>query len=191
MVRKSRSDARERILDAALAVADRVGAAHLTLDAVAAEAGVSKGGLLYHFASKDLLLKGVVEHHVSQHRSDLEIARAMFPAHAGGYLQAFVHAQLQGIAAKQHGPQATQSFIAAAVNTPGLMDSPRADSRTHVARLRTLGPDFTDALIVSLALDGLFFGDTFEMLDLDDTERAALVDALKQRAADIAARRQA
>ena len=76
MVRKSRSDARERILDAALAVADRVGAAHLTLDAVATEAGVSKGGLLYHFASKDLLLKGVVEHHMEQHRSDLEIAYA-------------------------------------------------------------------------------------------------------------------
>ncbi|MET0328303.1 MAG: TetR/AcrR family transcriptional regulator [Luteimonas sp.] len=188
MVRKSRSDARERILDAALAVADRVGAAHLTLDAVAAEAGVSKGGLLYHFASKDLLLKGVVEHHMAQHRSDLEIAEAMFPAHPGGYLQAFVHAQRQGMEAKLHGPQATQSFIAAAVNTPDLMDSPRQHVRTHLQRLRELGPDFVDALLVTLAFDGLFFGDAFEMLELTASERDALIEALQARAAELAAR---
>lgn len=188
MVRKSRSDARERILDAALAVSDRVGAAHMTLDAVAAEAGVSKGGLLYHFASKDLLLKGVVEHHMAQHQRDLEMAEAMFPGSPGGYLQAFVHAQRQGIEAKLHGPKATQSFIAAAVNTPELMDSPRRYAVAHVERLRSLGPDFVDALLVTLALDGLFFGDAFEMLDLTASERGTLIAALEARAAELAAR---
>jgi AcrR family transcriptional regulator len=33
-----------------------------TLDAVAERAGVSKGGLLYHFGSKDALVEGVVAH---------------------------------------------------------------------------------------------------------------------------------
>jgi len=188
MTRKPRSDARARILDAALAVADRVGAAHLTLDAVAAEAGVSKGGLLYHFASKDLLLRGVVEHHMAEHRSQLEIAEAMFPANPGGYLQAFVHAQRQGLEAKLHGPKATQSFIAAAVNTPELMDAPREYAAQHARRLRTLGPDFVDALVVTLAFDGLFFGDAFEMLDLTASERQALIEALEARAAALAAR---
>lgn len=188
MVRKSRTDARERILDAALAVADRVGAAHLTLDAVAAEAGVSKGGLLYHFASKDLLLGGVVEHHMERHREDLAAAEALFPAHAGGYLQAFVHAQRQGMEAKLHGPKATQSFIAAAVNTPELMDAPRRHATAHVQRLRELGPDFVEALLVTLAFDGLFFGDAFEMLDLSTSERDAVMEALQARAATLATR---
>ncbi|MCD9006433.1 TetR/AcrR family transcriptional regulator [Luteimonas sp. XNQY3] len=187
--RKPRSDARARILDAALAVSDRVGAAHLTLEAVAAEAGVSKGGLLYHFASKDLLLKGVVEYHMDQHRRDLEMAETMFPANPGGYLQALVHAQRQGLEAKRlHGPKATQSFIAAAVNTPGLMDSPRQYAATHAARLRALGPDFVEALLVTLAFDGLFFGDAFEMLDLSVAERKVLIEALEARAAALAAR---
>ncbi|MDR6991084.1 TetR/AcrR family transcriptional regulator [Luteimonas sp. 3794] len=189
MTRKPRSDARARILDAALAVSDRVGAAHLTLDAVAAEAGVSKGGLLYHFASKDLLLKGVVEHHMDQHQRDLELAETMFPTTPGGYLQAFVHAQRQGLEAKLHGgPKATQSFIAAAVNTPELMDSPRKYAVAHAQRLRKLGPDFVEALLVTLAFDGLFFGDAFEMLDLTASERAALIAALESRAAALAAR---
>ena len=43
------TDTRRRLLDAATAVVRRDGARALTLDAVAAEAGVSKGGLLYHF----------------------------------------------------------------------------------------------------------------------------------------------
>ena len=46
-----RPSARARLLDAAVAVVRRDGAQALTLDAVAAEAGVSKGGLLYHFRS--------------------------------------------------------------------------------------------------------------------------------------------
>ena len=39
----------------------RDGAARSTLDAVAAEAGVSKGGVLYHFASKRALIDGLLE----------------------------------------------------------------------------------------------------------------------------------
>lgn len=189
MTRKPRSDARARILDAALTVSDRVGAAHLTLDAVAAEAGVSKGGLLYHFASKDLLLKGVVQHHMDQHQRDRDLAETMFPATPGGYLQAFVHAQRQGLEAKRRrGPKATQSFIAAAVNTPELMDSPRQYAAQHTGRLRALGPDFIEALLVTLAFDGLFFGDAFEMLDLSGSERDALIAALEARAATLAKR---
>lgn len=188
MARKPRSDARDRILEAALAVADRVGAAHLTLDAVAAEAGVSKGGLLYHFASKDLLLRGVVEHHMAEHQRNLDLATAQFTADAGGYLQAFVHAQRGELAAKREQPGTTQSFIAAAVNTPDLLDQPRAHARVHVDRLRQLGPDFIEGLLVTLALDGLFFRDTFEMLDLDAEAREQLMQALADRAAAVAAR---
>lgn len=49
-----------RLLDAAEAVVLRQGIASLTLDAVAAEAGVSKGGLLHHFRSKDRLVEAMV-----------------------------------------------------------------------------------------------------------------------------------
>ena len=48
------------LLDAAETVVTRQGIANLTLDAVAAEAGMSKGGLLHHFPSKDRLVMGLV-----------------------------------------------------------------------------------------------------------------------------------
>ena len=51
---------RDALLDAAEAVVARQGVANLTFDAVAAEAGMSKGGLLHHFRSKDRLIEGLV-----------------------------------------------------------------------------------------------------------------------------------
>ena len=49
---------RARIRVAAAKVIERDGAGHLTLEKVAAEADLSKGGLLYHYPSKDALLQG-------------------------------------------------------------------------------------------------------------------------------------
>ena len=51
---------RGRVLDAAEAVVARQGVANLTLEAVAAEAGISKGGLLHHFRTKDRLVEALV-----------------------------------------------------------------------------------------------------------------------------------
>src|SRR5262245_2229795 len=51
---------RDRMLDAAEAVVVRQGIANLTLEAVAAEAGMSKGGLLHYFPNKDRLVEGLV-----------------------------------------------------------------------------------------------------------------------------------
>lgn len=55
MGRKQTID-RNGLLDAAERVVSRDGAGQLTMDAVAAEAGVSKGGVLYAFPSKDALI---------------------------------------------------------------------------------------------------------------------------------------
>lgn len=55
------SETRERLLDALETLLGAHGPAAATLDAVAAEAGTSKGGLLYHFASKEALHQGLLD----------------------------------------------------------------------------------------------------------------------------------
>ncbi|MFC0673593.1 TetR/AcrR family transcriptional regulator [Brachybacterium hainanense] len=52
--------ARDALLDAYEAILLDDGVRAATLEAVAARAGVSKGGLLYHFPSKDALVAGLV-----------------------------------------------------------------------------------------------------------------------------------
>jgi AcrR family transcriptional regulator len=47
-----------------------------TLDAVAARAGVSKGGLLYHFGSKDALTAGLIERLMDLTDQDIDVMRS-------------------------------------------------------------------------------------------------------------------
>ena len=51
---------RDALLDAADHIVASRGVARLTLEEVAREAGVSKGGLLYHFKSKDALTEAMI-----------------------------------------------------------------------------------------------------------------------------------
>ena len=76
----------DRILDAAEELVCSRGIVGFTLDGVAQEAGVSKGGLLYHFRSKDSLISGM------QRRMVSHMAETLRDAKAGSepVLQAFV-----------------------------------------------------------------------------------------------------
>lgn len=51
----------EKILSAAVAVVNKEGIASLTIDAVAAKVGLSKGGVLHHFHTKESLIKAMVQ----------------------------------------------------------------------------------------------------------------------------------
>ena len=56
----ARASQRDKILDALEGILIDEGVAAVTLDAVCARAGVSKGGLLYHFDSRDALFDGLL-----------------------------------------------------------------------------------------------------------------------------------
>lgn len=62
---RTRTIDRTALLDAAHRVVVRDGATRLTLDAVAAEAGISKASVLYDYKSKRALIKAVIEHEVA------------------------------------------------------------------------------------------------------------------------------
>jgi AcrR family transcriptional regulator len=57
---RQKRDSRELILQAAENIVARRGPAHLTLETAAHEAKVSKGGLFYHFRSKEALLEAMI-----------------------------------------------------------------------------------------------------------------------------------
>jgi AcrR family transcriptional regulator len=68
--------AREKILDAFEGLLVAEGARATTLDAVAARAEVSKGGLLYHFRSKEALVEGLLERLATLAAADTEAMAA-------------------------------------------------------------------------------------------------------------------
>ncbi|MFC4123984.1 TetR/AcrR family transcriptional regulator [Nocardia rhizosphaerae] len=81
------SDTRDRILDALETVLLERGVAQVTLENVAAAAQVSKGGLLYHFKSKDALLAGLVRRLGERATTQRDEAVAAGTSVAAWYLQ--------------------------------------------------------------------------------------------------------
>lgn len=57
-----RPSSRTQILEAAVRVVERAGITALTLDAAAAEAGLTKPGLMYHFPNRDALLTAIQQY---------------------------------------------------------------------------------------------------------------------------------
>jgi AcrR family transcriptional regulator len=76
MNRMPPTPARERVLDAYEALLADGSERAATLDAVARQAGVSKGGLLYHFGSKESLVAGLTDRMLTRLHEDLEELRA-------------------------------------------------------------------------------------------------------------------
>jgi AcrR family transcriptional regulator len=58
----ARPSLRDQVLDAAVELLDREGGADITLDAVAKIAGLTKGGVMYHFPTKEDLVIAVIRH---------------------------------------------------------------------------------------------------------------------------------
>jgi AcrR family transcriptional regulator len=56
-------DTQQALLEAALRVFARAGISAATLEDIAAEAGVTRGALLWHFHSKDELLSAIIKHY--------------------------------------------------------------------------------------------------------------------------------
>ena len=68
---------RERVMECAEQLVRRSGASALTLDAVAKEAGITKGGLQYCFGSKDDLITALIERWITAF--DAEVLKQSTP----------------------------------------------------------------------------------------------------------------
>jgi len=146
----------DRLLDAAEQVVARDGVANLTLDAVAREAGVSKGGLLYHFPSKSALITAIVERLAQRCEADQQQALASEPPAPGAFTRAFIRAHSDPIDPRD--VPVHSALLAAAGTDPQFMQPFRKRFAQWQARLETDGIDPAIAMIVRLAIDGLCLG---------------------------------
>jgi len=167
---------RDRLLDAAESMAGAEGSANLTLDAVAAAAGVSKGGLLYHFPSKDALLAAMIDRHVDRIEERCAQLRATLPGSVDcAELKAWVLSVLQPDPATR---DTGAALFAAAANNPALLDCVRKRYADRVAQMAGSSGDFALAASIMLAVDGLVLAEIWRMSPFSDGQRAAIVDQL-------------
>lgn len=173
-------DARTRILDATEALVTARGVSGLTLEAAAREAGVSKGGLLYHFASKEALLEGALRRLSEFIGAEFEACIAAQPEGPGRVARAMIDWSFgEGdLACGERHERAAAVFLAAFHHDPALLDPVRA----IFARMREavaadgLTPGHGAAIMA--AGDGLFMAKLFRLYEPTEAERQAMRMAL-------------
>jgi AcrR family transcriptional regulator len=147
---------RDRLLDAAEQVVAHEGVGNLTLEAVARQAKVSKGGLLYHFPSKSALVTAVVERIASRCEMRQEAAIDTDPNEPGGFTRAYIAARAQPI--EPHEQPIKTALLAAVGTDPQYLEPMRRRFTEWQARIESDGIDPATATIVRLAIDGLCLG---------------------------------
>jgi squalene-hopene/tetraprenyl-beta-curcumene cyclase len=157
---------RELILDTASALITREGIGKLTLDRVARDAGISKGGLLYHYSTKEQLIVDLVATLVA--RFDQKLAdRAT--AGPGGKTRAFVEATANA------GAGTLEVLLAALSSDPALLDPLRQQYRTWQKSLAQDGIDPAWATVARLAAEGLWFSEALGLAPPADEQRQNII----------------
>lgn len=146
-----RPSAKDRLLDAAADVLLSDGAESLTLEAVAKRAGVSKGGLFYHFPTKQALAAAMIERLTKA----FDDALAQAGDRPGDFVRAYVRATIP----ERHTTTAPADRVTAALLAGVLVDPAglaplRERFAAWQARLTDDGIDPAAATAVRLAVDG-------------------------------------
>lgn len=174
------SDAtRDSLLDAAKRVMQRDGAGNLTLDAVAKEAGVSKGGLLYHFPSKGDLLRGLVVKGGDHMRRDLEEQMRRTPG-PHGFARAFLRLSIFGPPEECLKPPSEfiWSMLGATANDPSLLIPVRESQAEWGRRLAEERIDPDVANLMRIVGRGLWMTEIFGFEGPTEAERQRLYDLI-------------
>ena len=158
------SNTKNRILNSAERVALRDGVAHLTLDAVAEEAGLSKGGVLYNFSTKEDLIRGMVDRLIEQTETEINRLKEADPEPKGRLLRAYL-----GVTFPENGTiparvnQVAAVLLSAILTNPDLLEPARRHFHNTQKALLRDGLDEHVIHIVRLAADGLWMSDMLGM----------------------------
>ncbi|MGW4470694.1 TetR/AcrR family transcriptional regulator [Nonomuraea sp. NPDC004354] len=139
-----RPSSRERLLDAAAEVLIGDGAEALTLEAVAQRAGVSKGGLFYHFPTKQALVAAMV----GRLTAAFDAALAVAGDRPGDFLRAYVEATIP--------PSVPEGRTAAhAGKPPAQAHAGQVPGEPHAGQVPAAAPadQVTAALLAAVIVD--------------------------------------
>jgi AcrR family transcriptional regulator len=159
----------------------RTGLGSLTLDAVAAHAKVSKGGLLYHFPSKDALIVAMVQRTCDNWRKDYSEAIAAEPPGPGRVPRALLK-MCMGTPESCDATCRRSSvvLVAAIANNPELAAPLRKTYADLWARIHEDSGSAAAGEAVVLALNGLWFEQVFGLRDMPAERLESIRTALER-----------
>ncbi len=171
--------ARAKILDAAERIVKSHGAAKLTFEEIAAESGVTRGGITYHFPTKELLLQALVQRDV-EHWSAREASHL---AQLGDDPAAPVLAHLRSCT--DDDPERRRfvgGMLGAVAHDPSLLEPVREFQRENQPIAAAMSEHELRLWVLRLAADGLFWMETLKCTELPPGMRERVIAEIEKLA---------
>ncbi len=165
----SRSASTDTILDAAEAIVCESGAAHMTLDAVAERAQISKGGLMYRFPSKEALLQAMIGRLIDRFE---ELREQIRLESAPNEIPNELVVEVKMLSSLDEAScRCSAALLAVAANQPGLMEQFHERQRKRFSE-RILSSEHPErSTILFLAAVGLHYTSLLNISILDKEQR--------------------
>ncbi len=170
--------ARNKILEAAERIVKEHGAGKLTYEELVQQSGVSRGGITYHFATKDDLLRALLERDVEQWLVLEARERARLDDEPAADLIARIRAWANPDPEKRR-------FVAGMLSAVALDRSLLAPVRAeHAKWLASIEHDDAEArrCVLRLAAEGLFWSELFECSVLPEELRKRVMQQIESLA---------
>jgi len=174
-----RRSAREAILKAAAEIVREQGALHMTMDAIAAKAGVSKGGLIYHFPSQRDLLRAMLMGHIQHVEAQIARCRARLPSVPARDIKAFIQAWFD---LDEEFRRSANALLAVVLREPDLIAAVRSKHREIANTILANQPKNELLLTLLLAVEGVWISELLGVDILTKDERRQAKRTLLQLA---------
>lgn len=150
---RSRADTREVILRAAAEAVLEVGLT-ATIEQIATRAGVSKGGVLYHFADKEELLVALVTRELEEFRAEVHAALDPADTAPGRLVRAYVRAGLEPFVSGKGLPRHHVELAVRLSSIPAAQESASQDARRWEHELEADGLPAALTTLILCAVEG-------------------------------------
>ncbi|MBL8162354.1 MAG: TetR family transcriptional regulator [Anaerolineae bacterium] len=165
---------RERLVNAAIQSVRTGGISALTLDGVAREANVSKGGLLHHFKSKDALIEAILQHLFIHFEERVASFLEGEEQRAGRWMRAYIRATFED----EPLPLELIILLASALEDRALLKLIQADFIRWHERLLADGLPIPRATIIRQATDAYWTERLLGLGPRNEDERLLIRDEL-------------
>ena len=177
--RRTASETRLMVFKACGRILRRDGLTNLTLENVAAEAGLSKGGLLYHFPNKQSLIEALFDYHNQIFEERLQALAEDEIEAPGAWLRAYAKASIEQITYPGNA-SLYASLFAAEEQYAGAHSLMRGKYVQWQEQVENSGLDLAQATLVRLAVDGLWFAEMHSYAPPDAARRNEIIDLILQ-----------
>jgi AcrR family transcriptional regulator len=176
MSKKTPIETREKLIQAAAQLVVSKGINRVTLEQVALEAGVSKGGLLHHFPTKQALLSGLMEQVGKVFKARLEKFMGLETSDQPGRLaRAYVRASFEYEADEL---QLTNAIAKVVSEFPELLLELQEEFAQLDQEMQADGLPAARAIVIRLACDGLWFSELIGVSSLQESLCSQMLEEL-------------